>query len=460
MLGSSRTQVAGVHARRFGQAVAVGALVCAMAASRGVRRDDRGRALQSLSQQSRHQSAARRRARRGRRHAGGQGRVSAAVQRDGERGLRQRDHYSSRGRATLAHAPDAVQLRRDDHPEHLERQSDREFGVAGGIRRCWRLASCCAYTEQQVLLQALTDYMDVLRDTAILDLNKNNVEVLQEQLRQTKDRFNVGEVTRTDVAQAEASLAGAQAQELTAQSTLQASMASYRQAIGDEPKSLAPVSPISKPLPRTVLEAVAISQVEHPQSSRRCTASTSRSSTSRSAKASCCRPSTSRARRQQLRPAGISPAPGTVEASVMGQITIPIYQGGGEYAGIRAAKEQLGQQELSTDLARDQVRAAVVAAWGTNQNSTGIVRGREGAGRCGGSCARRRARGGQGRPAHHARRAERAADPAQRARAARDARSTTRSWIPTRCFRRSAACRSSRSGWRWRNTIRGCISIR
>ena len=72
------------------------------------------------------------------------------------------------------------------------------------------------YTEQQVLLQALTDYMDVLRDTAILDLNKNNVDVLKEQLRQTKDRFNVGEVTRTDVAQAEASLAGAQAQYLTA----------------------------------------------------------------------------------------------------------------------------------------------------------------------------------------------------------------------------------------------------
>ena len=58
----------------------------------------------------------------------------------------------------------------------------------------------------------------------------------------------------------------------------------------------------------------------------------------------------------------------------MGEINIPIFQGGGEYASIRAAKEQLSQQELSTDLARDQVRAAVVAAWGTNQNSTGIVR--------------------------------------------------------------------------------------
>ena len=66
-------------------------------------------------------------------------------------------------------------------------------------------------TEQNVLLSALTYYMDVLRDAAILDLQRSNVDVLQEQLRQTKDRFNVGEVTRTDVAQAEAARAGAQA---------------------------------------------------------------------------------------------------------------------------------------------------------------------------------------------------------------------------------------------------------
>ena len=70
-------------------------------------------------------------------------------------------------------------------------------------------------TEQTVLLSVVTDYMNVLRDTAILDLDRANVDVLQEQLRQTRDRFNVGEVTRTDVAQAEASLSGAQATAFT-----------------------------------------------------------------------------------------------------------------------------------------------------------------------------------------------------------------------------------------------------
>ena len=71
--------------------------------------------------------------------------------------------------------------------------------------------------EQTVLLDAATSYMNVLRDTAILDLQRRNVEVLQEQLRQTRDRFNVGEVTRTDVAQAESRVAAAQSQMLAAQ---------------------------------------------------------------------------------------------------------------------------------------------------------------------------------------------------------------------------------------------------
>ena len=62
--------------------------------------------------------------------------------------------------------------------------------------------------EQQILLDAATAYMNVLRDTAILDLQRRNVEVLEEQLRQTRDRFNVGEVTRTDVAQSEVALGG------------------------------------------------------------------------------------------------------------------------------------------------------------------------------------------------------------------------------------------------------------
>jgi outer membrane protein len=99
-------------------------------------------------------------------------------------------------------------------------------------------------TEENVLLNGATAYMNVLRDTAILDLRKNNIIVLQEQLRQTVDRFTVGEVTRTDVAQAESSLATARSDYFTAQANLETSIANYRQVIGVEPTRLEPARTI------------------------------------------------------------------------------------------------------------------------------------------------------------------------------------------------------------------------
>ncbi len=93
-------------------------------------------------------------------------------------------------------------------------------------------------TEQNVLQSAATAYMDVLRDTAILDLRKNNIIVLQEQLRQTVDRFAVGEVTRTDVAQAESSFASSRSDYFAAQANLETSIANYRQVIGVVPTRL------------------------------------------------------------------------------------------------------------------------------------------------------------------------------------------------------------------------------
>src|SRR5215469_9199479 len=74
--------------------------------------------------------------------------------------------------------------------------------------------------EQTVLLNAATIYMDYLRDSAIVEVQKSNVRVLEQTLKQTQDRFNVGEVTRTDVAQSEAQLAAGKTQELTAESNL------------------------------------------------------------------------------------------------------------------------------------------------------------------------------------------------------------------------------------------------
>src|ERR1700761_4774222 len=119
-------------------------------------------------------------------------------------------------------------------------------------------------TEQTVLLSGVTAYMNVLLDGAILDLQRRNVEVLQEQLRQTRDRFNVGEVTRTDVAQAESSLAAGRSQVLSAEATYTASVATYRQVIGSNPANLAPASPVDRFSPSTQDAAVALAIATHP----------------------------------------------------------------------------------------------------------------------------------------------------------------------------------------------------
>ena len=229
-------------------------------------------------------------------------------------------------------------------------------------------------TEQNTLLSAVTAYMDVLQDTAVLDLDNNNVEVLKEQLRETRDRFTVGEVTRTDVAQAEASLASAQATALSAVATLQAAVARYHQFIGDQPKSLAPVRPIVRPLPKTLQEAIAISQVEHPSISASLHGVDAAQLQVKIAEGALYPTiGISAAVSNQYDASGI-PGFHVLSGQLMGQISIPIYQGGAEYATTRQAKESLSQQEIQTDSLRNQVRQAVVAAWGLNQAAIGVVR--------------------------------------------------------------------------------------
>ncbi len=119
-------------------------------------------------------------------------------------------------------------------------------------------------TEQDVLQNGATAYMNVLRDTAVLELRRNNITVLEEQLRQTRDRFNVGEVTRTDVAQAELSLASARSDYFAAQANLQTSIANYRQIIGVQPTRLEPARTIEALLPKYMNAAVALALEEHP----------------------------------------------------------------------------------------------------------------------------------------------------------------------------------------------------
>lgn len=217
--------------------------------------------------------------------------------------------------------------------------------------------------EQNILSDAATAYMDVLRDTAILDLRRNNVEVIDEQLRQTRDRFNVGEVTRTDVAQAESRLALARSQASAAESQLRASIATYRQVIGVEPRQLAPGRPLDKLLPRNVDAALRVALNEHPAikaAQHGVDVAELQVRIEQGALAPQVGVRGAVAQRYDSQTEGDR----ALSASVVAQLTVPIYDGGQAYASTRQAKETAGQRRLEADSIRDQVRAFVITSWG------------------------------------------------------------------------------------------------
>jgi outer membrane protein len=218
-------------------------------------------------------------------------------------------------------------------------------------------------TEQQVLLDAATAYMNLLRDQAILDLNRRNVEVLTEQLKQTRDRFNVGEVTRTDVAQAESRLAAGRSSLLGAQSNYVTSQANYRRVIGVDPGRLAPGTPVDRLSPNVLAKAVAQGQANSPSVLAAMYGVDVAALAVKISEGALYPNLTLTASASQ----GTNPAfevARQTAASVLGALTVPIYQGGAEYSAIRQSKETLGQQRLNLDINRDQARATVVQSWG------------------------------------------------------------------------------------------------
>ena len=219
-------------------------------------------------------------------------------------------------------------------------------------------------TEQNILFSAASNYMNVLRDTAILGLRRSNILVLEEQLRQTRNRFQVGEVTRTDVAQADASLAAARSDFFSAQSNLQASIASYRQVVGSEPRRLEPAQTVERLLPKRLTDAVEISQVQHPAIAAALHQVDVAQFAVKVAEGVLLPTATLNGSVNQRADLNGIPGYRALTATVTGQLNIPLYQGGSEYASIRQSKEQVSQARFNADLQRDQVRAALVTAWG------------------------------------------------------------------------------------------------
>ena len=217
--------------------------------------------------------------------------------------------------------------------------------------------------EQTVLLSAATIYMDYLRDAAIVEVQRSNVRVLEQTLKQTQDRFNVGEVTRTDVAQSEAQLAAGKTQLLTAEANLTTTRANFRRIIGNEPENLAPGSPVDRFLPATLSKSVELGLTENPNVTA-AMYGVDVSFLQVKVNEGALFPTVTLQTSVQQSYEQTLTIFRSFGASTAVQLSVPVYQGGAEYSLIRQSKETLAQQRLNLEQIRDQTRANVVTAWG------------------------------------------------------------------------------------------------
>jgi outer membrane protein len=222
-------------------------------------------------------------------------------------------------------------------------------------------------TEQNILFDSASAYMDVIRDRQIAVLRERNLEFLVEQVRAARSRFDVGEGTRTDVAQAEASRSAAVAELSEARATALSSAAIYRRLVGEEPNSLKSASPVSKLLPKSLDQALAFAAEQHPAILATAHLVDAAAFTVKSTEGALLPQITASAGISQDyidRDPDISASNGNSTSAGVGlQLTVPIYQGGRTSAQVRQSKESLGQARIEVDVSRDQVRAAVTSAW-------------------------------------------------------------------------------------------------
>lgn len=232
--------------------------------------------------------------------------------------------------------------------------------------------------EQTVLLDAATAYVNVVRDKAVVRLRENDVRVLSEQLRATRDRFEVGEVTRTDVAQAEARRSEAVATLSVAQANLKTSRAAYEQVIGHPPGDLQTPPSIRHLLPHSLDQAMTLGDGENPVI---LTAVYNEEASLYAVEQIMGEllPEVSLEAQYEKRFNQSSFIQDIETTTVTGRLNVPFYQGGGVSARVRQAKETNNQLKREVEDARLRVHADVIANWGILQSSGPTIRSAESA---------------------------------------------------------------------------------
>jgi outer membrane protein len=229
-------------------------------------------------------------------------------------------------------------------------------------------------TEQSVLLGGVKAYMDVLRDKSRLELNVNNEQVLQRQREATQDRFDVGEVTRTDVAQAEARLSRASADRIQAAGVLAVSRAAYERVIGEPPTGLE-AAPDLPGLPASLQDALRTGLGENP-------AVEAANFNERAAADAVDVAFSNLLPRVDVQGRVSGSHESTLEgvdgnnATLLARVTIPIYQSGVQHSQVREAKERRNQFRIQVEQARRQVIEDVTQAWEVLTSTRSNIRAR------------------------------------------------------------------------------------
>ncbi|MGE3142367.1 MAG: TolC family outer membrane protein [Hyphomonadaceae bacterium] len=225
--------------------------------------------------------------------------------------------------------------------------------------------------EQNVLLAVIAAYEDVRRDAEIVRIRQNNVDVLARQLAAANDRFEVGEITRTDVAQAEARVAGGQAGLAGAQAAYEASRANYAALVGAAPQDLQ-APPPHPPLPASLEEALSAARDANPEiaaAEEAQRAARARVGLERSALL----PQIAVIGRWESEVDAGGPDVDSEGASAVAQFSMPLFEGGYGRARIRQSRFAAAAAEASTEEIRRAVIADVVAAWNDVAASRRVV---------------------------------------------------------------------------------------
>jgi outer membrane protein len=223
---------------------------------------------------------------------------------------------------------------------------------------------------QGVLLDAVTAYTNVLANQSLVEAQRSNVAFLRETLSITQRRLNAGDVTPTDTAQAEARLNRGLSDLNAAEVALAVSQATYAQVIGNAPSALRPAEVVDRYLPRSREDSIAMAIREHPAVMAAGfdvdTASTNiRVAEGALLPSASLQGSVSRSRDSDQTLGTF----GTDQASIVANVTAPIYDGGQAASQTRQAKEVTAQSRLVLDQVRNQARTAAVSAWVANEGA-------------------------------------------------------------------------------------------